>query len=540
MIIDTTNKTMLSFTKYINHISRRPWTTSIVIVILILIGSVTLFSNKKVEIETTITATGTLSQFVEVTGQVQSSRDANLAFQTSGAVSAVYAKIGDIVPQGKVIATLQNGDQDANLLQAQAQLANAQATLGQLSQGARPEEIAIKQQAVDNAKTSVTQAYSALPDNIRNVDATTDDIIRNKLSTVFTRNAGSFTVSFVSCDQNLAISIEKRRAAIEDEIKEYQKKTSLISAISSDAAVDEAFEQAYILTVDANNLLTSISNLLLSTCSLQNSSLDAIRISLSSARSVMNTLFTDMTTKRSALLTAKNALSQATRDLDLTKAGTDPYKLKAQAATVAQAEASVASAQSGLRKTMIVAPFSGTISDANITVGETVTSGKTVISMLALDSFEIEAKVPEIDIVKVKLGQDVLVTLDAYGKGEAFPATVTRINPTATTEGSVPVYKVIVTFVGNDPRIRSGMTANVSIITESKVDALILPARFVEVRNEKAGSVIVRNGKTDTKREVVLGIRGKDGSIEIIGGIQKGDVVVAPSTDVRSAQKQTN
>lgn len=493
----------------------------------------------KVETETAVVKSGQLKQYVAVTGSVQASRDATLAFQTLGAISYIDVKVGDVVNQGKVLAKLQSSDAEAGLLQAQAQLESAKATLGQLTQGSRPEEIAVKQQVVDNAKTSLDQSYLALPDTIRNVDATTADVVKNKLSSLFNASGSSYNLSFVSCDQSLQSSIELNRSKIESVISEYQKKSGTISSASSKDEIDSAFEQAYVVTVATNNLVGDISKLLLSSCSLSNTSLDATRTTLSTVRTTMNTLFGDITTKRSALSSAKNTLSQASRDLDLMKAGTDPYKIRNQEAVVSQAEAQVASAVANLQKTVITAPFTGTISDVLATNGETVTSGKTVINMLAIDSFEIEAKVPEIDIVKVKIGAKVDVTLDAYGKSVIFPATVTRINPTATVEGSVPMYKVIVTFVGNDSRIRSGMTANVNIITEDKTNAVILPARFVQTNDDVNGTVILRKNKIDENKEVTLGVRGNDGSIEILSGLAVGDEVVSPSTVTREAQKQT-
>jgi hypothetical protein len=160
--------------------------------------------------------------------------------------------------------------------------------------------------------------------------------------------------------------------------------------------------------------------------------------------------------------------------------------------------------------------------------------------MIAEEGYEIEAKIPEIDIVKVKAGAKVNVTLDAYGKTAIFPATVTRVNPTATTEGTVPVYKAIVTFVGKDDRIKQGMTANVTIITAEKEKIYAVPSRFVTVLDGKVGQVVViANGKEEV-RDVALGIRGDDGLLEVESGIFEGDVLVPPATKVREAQKQNN
>ncbi len=516
--------------------------TIIIIIIIAAAGVYTymyFFTSKVVE-DTTTVKIQQLKQYVEVTGSVQASLDANLSFQTLGAVSFVGVKVGDIVSEGKVLATLQSGDAQASLLQAQAQLASAKATLGQLTQGFRKEEIAIKQQAVDNAKSSLEGSYSSIPDTIRNVDATTADIVKNKLNSLFINNGYNYTLSFSSCNQSLQSSIEMSRSKLEKILSEYQNKSSTISILSSTDTIDNVFEQAYLVTVATNELVDSISSLLLLSCSSQNLFLDPIRVTLSAVRITINSLFLDITSKRNTLNVTKNAESQAIRDLDLTKAGTDPYKLKAQFATVSQAEAQVAAAQSSLQKTKIVAPFSGTISDIFISEGETVTSGKTVISMFASDAFEIEAKVPEIDIIKVKIGSEVEVTLDAYGKAVNFPAKVTRVNPTAILEGGVPMYKVVITFLDKDLRIKSGMTANVNIVTENKPQALVLEARFVEVIDQSHGLVTVRKGKIDTKEEIILGFRGQDGLIEIISGLVPEDLIVSPSTLVRSAQKQTN
>lgn len=538
MITKTLNFTVGTFKKIFYYLSLKPVITTVFGIIAILIIYIVFFSAQTI-IETDTVKLSDLKQVVEVTGQVQASRDANLSFQTLGAVSYVGVKVGDVVGQGEVLATLQSGDAQANLLQAKAQLESAEATLGQLTQGSRKEEIAIKQQTVDNAKNSLEQVYVSLPDTIRNVDSTTVDIIKSKLGTIFNTSGYYYTLSFVSCDQSTQSRIETNRTDLEIKLTDFQKKNSTVSSTSTKEDLDSVFEQSYNVTVLTNNLINDLSKLLVISCSIQNSSFDLTRSTLSTARTTMSALFSDITAKRSSLNSAKNTLSQANRDLDLANAGTDPYKLKAQTAAVSQAEAQVALAEAGLRKTSIIAPFSGTISDVSVTEGETVTSGKNVISMLAIDSFEIDAKIPEIDIVKIKVGALVDITLDAYGKAVIFPATVTRVNPTATIEGSVPIYKAIITFIGKDERIKSGMTANVKIITENKPQAITLPSRFVEMKDESHGIITVRKNNLDTKQDVSLGIRGSNGLIEILSGVSVGDEVVAPSTGARSAQKQT-
>lgn len=521
---------------YAENNKKKSITFVVVLLLLVLYAS---FSSSGQEIEKVAVVRGPLSQYVRITGQVQSSNDASLSFQTLGQVAYVGVKVGDSVSQGKVLATLSSGDAQASLLQAQATLQNAQAKLDQLTQGARKEEVDIKQQTLDNAEFSLAQTYLTIPDAIRNVDATVSDVVKNKFSPLFSYTGSGYVLSFSSCDQTLQNTIELNRTHIENTIAEFQKKSSVISALSSREDIDKVFMQAYTVTSVTNDLVSSISSILLSACSASNPAFDTYRATLSTVRTNMTTLFSDISSKRSALTTAKNTYTQASRDLALTKAGTDPYTLKAQQALVAQAEAQVAQAKATLSKTVIVAPFAGTISDISIIPGETVTSGKTVIGMLATNAFEVEAKVPEVDIVKVQTGSGVKITLDAYGSSVLFPAIVTRVSPTATIEGNVPMYKVLVTFTGSDSRIRSGMTANVNIITQEIQTTLTVPARFVSIIDETKGTVVIENDGVESIREVELGIRGEDGLIEIKSGLLEGEILIAPTTTDRTAQKES-
>lgn len=512
-----------------------------ILLIVLIIASIayTQVYSSKVTQETYTVIKSPLAQTVKVTGQVQSPQQASLSFQTSGQVSLVSVKAGDKVNQGKLLASLASSDAEASLLQAKANLENAEATLSQLVSGARPEEIAIKQQNLDNAKSSLDLAYNSLPDAIRNVDGTTADNIKNKLSPLFIYQNNQFLLSFSSCNQSLQSTIEADRTRLEDILAAFQKQSSLISPISQQTTIDSTFEQAYNATLATNNVINKIATLLNESCSIQSSSLDPLRTTITLVKTNMTGLFADLSVKRNALLVAKNGYAQATRDLDLTKAGTDINRIKAQSAVVSSARASVAAAVSNYEKTKLTAPFTGVISDVSIKQSEVVTPGKVVISMLAEGLFEVTTKIPEIDIVKVRVGQKVYVTLDAYGNGVVFPATVTRINPSASIEGTVPMYALIITFDKKDERILSGMTANLSIITEDKGVILGIPLRFVTVVNETTGTVTVESVGKQYTRTIGLGARGDDGFVEVTEGLLLGDIVVAPSTSVKASQKQS-
>ncbi len=91
----------------------------------------------------------------------------------------------------------------------------------------------------------------------------------------------------------------------------------------------------------------------------------------------------------------------------------------------------------------------------------------------------------------------------------------------------VPTYKVTLMFVQNDSRIRSGMTANLEILTHEMDNVLEIPYRAV-IDND--GSTTVRlvnqDGKTYTTVPVTVGLKGSDGTIAVLSGLSAGDKVV--------------
>lgn len=514
--------------------------TALVFVSLSLISIYITVSAPKETRETYTITSGALYQYVNGTGALASSKDASLSFQTTGEVAFVGVKTGDFVKAGQILATLSASDAQSSVLQAEGALASAEATLAQLKQGSRKEELALKEQAVTNAKNSLSQAYDTLPDVIQNVDAVTADVVQNKFAPLFTTASGRYMVSFASCDQGLSALLETKRANLDTVLSDFQKKSSTITVLSQDEALDDAYSAAYASALATNDFVNTASALLLSRCSITNSALDIHRTMLTQVKSTMTALFSDLTAKRSLLSSSKNALNQATRDLELLKAGTDPYRIKVQEALVVQSQAALAQAKSLVRKTTIVAPFSGSVSAVNLSLGETVTLGKPVITMLVADSLEVKVNIPEIDIVKIAAGSPAEITLDAYGKGEIFKGVVSRIDPKSRDTSGIPSYETTITLLDHDVRLKEGMTANIHIMSEKKEGVLVIPARFVSTSNGKDGSVTLLSSGKEVIKTIGVGVRGAEGMIEVTSGLLPGDVVVPPKTLTRQAQKRDN
>ena len=77
-------------------------------------------------------------------------------------------------------------------------------------------------------------------------------------------------------------------------------------------------------------------------------------------------------------------------------------------------------------------PISGIITRQDAKIGEIASAGVSMISIISDKQFEIESNIPEADIVKIKVGNEAKLTLDAYGDDLVFAARVISINPAET------------------------------------------------------------------------------------------------------------
>ena len=242
---------------------------------------------------------------------------------------------------------------------------------------------------------------------------------------------------------------------------------------------------------------------------------------------------------------------------------------------VQSASASVTEARDNLGRTLIYAPADGTISVLNVELGERVLgtqqmAGTELLRVANLNNMEVEVDVNENDIVKVKIGDEANVEVDAYLK-KKFRGTVTSISNSASTtltSDQVTNFKVKVRILKESYQdllegqpstyspFRPGMTATVDIITRTKNNVLAVPISAVVVKSDtsavkevkieepsddkkpapksdkKFECVFVKEGDKAKIRVIKTGIQD-DTNIEVMTGLKAGDVVITgPYTTV--------
>jgi HlyD family secretion protein len=138
-------------------------------------------------------------------------------------------------------------------------------------------------------------------------------------------------------------------------------------------------------------------------------------------------------------------------------------------------EATLANAQVTLQRCTIYAPVDGVVISRSVDVGQTVAASMSapVLFTIANDlaKMQIDSNVAEADIGTVEQGQSVTFTVDAF-PGRTFNGKVVQIRNSPTTVQNVVTYDVVIAVSNPDLKLRPGMTANVSIISAQRNDAL--------------------------------------------------------------------
>lgn len=177
-------------------------------------------------------------------------------------------------------------------------------------------------------------------------------------------------------------------------------------------------------------------------------------------------------------LYAKNFVAKSELDQMYSTYMSDMAQIRAAQAQINQYQATLRTAQTNLGYTKIIAPVDGTVISREIDLGQPVAASFQAPELFTiaqdLTKMQIEVNVSEADIGKVKEGQDVVYTLDGYPDSE-FKGKVTQVRISPTTVSNVVTYSVIVGVDNEDLKLKPGMTANVSIITDKRENVLCVP-----------------------------------------------------------------
>ncbi len=530
---------------------KKKWIYIVGIIVLLVGGFAYAQSQKQNEgpsYETFVVERGTLTQTVDASGNVKSADELDLRFESSGRIAKIYTEIDAQVRAGTLLADLNLSEVNARIGEASAGVGQAQANLSQIK--------AAGQDAITNAKAAVEKALINLKLSEGGMDS---EIVRDTYNDAFAllvQIQATISQAITDVDNILGIDNEFVNDAFETQLgvqkpstltsarnqyllatidqNAFDAKANSLSLGSSQSDIDAAIMVADKVLTSTKDLLYQISEVLNASPAvggLTQTLLDTMKSSISSERSLVTTKLTTLISQRQAIQDAKSSYTTNSVLYEQAKQNLINAENKAVAdvaayeASIRSSQASVGAAVASRNKSRIVAPIAGKVAKVAFKPGEFVTSQDVVIKLVS-PRFEVEVDIPETDIVKIANGVSTTVTLDAYGNDVKFTGVVTEIETGETVIQDVVYYKVTVVLEERtEYQILNGMTADVMFFTENKDNVLFIPQRAIRSEDSTKLVRILENGQV-REVEVVTGLRGDDGLIEILSGLESGQEIV--------------
>ena len=191
--------------------------------------------------------------------------------------------------------------------------------------------------------------------------------------------------------------------------------------------------------------------------------------------------------KRASEVFAQRLISETERDNAVATARAAGAAVEQAEGQLAQTRASLEQARTNLRYTDIVSPTDGVVISRAVNVGQTVAASlqAPVIFTIAQDlrKMEVHTNVAESDIGRLKPGMRVTFTVDAY-PGEPFRGSIRDIRNAPQVVQNVVTYDAVIDVANDDLKLKPGMTATVSVITDRRPEVLAVPNAALRFRPE--------------------------------------------------------
>lgn len=252
------------------------------------------------------------------------------------------------------------------------------------------------------------------------------------------------------------------------------------------------------------------------------------------------------TMDRNRQLVSDGVVSQADYDSAETRFRESGAAVRAAQAGVAQTLGAYRQAQTNLRYSTIKSPVDGIVVSRNVDVGQTVAASFQTPTLFTiaqdLTKMQIDTSVDEADIGKIKVGQPVTFSVDAYPETE-FRGVVAQVRNAPIITQNVVTYDVVVTVDNKELKLKPGMTANVSIVVMKKENVLKIPGAALRFKPKTSGeepdsrdSGIKGKAKRPAGQQVYALKDGKPVAISVKAGVSDDSYVELVSGNVREGQ----
>ena len=402
------------------------------------------------------------------------------------------AELSLSMAQTRLSVLQSKGVTDSQMVQLQAQVDQAQSSLRiaqlRLDESARspltsPESLAVLEEQVAQARSSLKVAQSNLDSASSTSAASESDIELQRMQVesaqVSLQNAeASYRVAVAGADQK-----KLQIASAEEQVKQAQSS----------------------LTIAQNNL--------------------------ESTRTTVGARPNDLETLKAQVQQADAAVELARANLAAFPDTEQRNALQLQTAQEQERQALLAlqAQQLGSDNYVITAPWNGTVLAVNVSAGDLASPQASLVKVADTSAWNVESFLDEVDILSVKPGQAVDVTIDSY-PDRTFPGTVDALGRTLTrTPEGLNSYALKIRLTSPPPSIVDGMSADATIILKTAKSVLAVPVESVVTESGKRYVYVLSSGTgggtRTTKTEIGVGLEGDD-YVEVTSGLKAGDHIV--------------
>jgi len=489
---------------------------SLVSLLIVIIGGYFLIknnNNSEASYTTEIVERNNIITYVTGTGQVEATNTLTLKSGTTGDVTYVGVKVGDFVKKGKLIASIDSSD-------AKMALENAKISLAKLTDDPDSLSLLQKENSVSESYNSGWNTVSSFITEINSIIVEVKDVY----DTGFFNYENVSRLSSVGKDK-VDLS-EEKYYEVEKNIKEITKLYKSLSRASSEEEImnllNKSHESAKLLANNVKEMKTTF-DYMVNYLDYQDDE-DAL-----STETDINSWVDSSNSYVTSLLSAINSINENTESLNDLLDGEDKLDIRS-------AELSVQSKQDAYNDCFVYAPFDGIIATLTAKVGE---SSGSSIGTLITEQKVVAISLNEVDIATVKLGQKTMLTFDAI-EGLSIEGVVSEIDSVGTVSSGVVTYGVKISFDSDDERIKTGMSANIEIITESKKNILVVSSSAVKTKNGISYIEMLNpSSGLPVRKEIEIGI-SDDTLTEIISGLNEGDEVILKTATSSSSSSKSS
>ncbi len=473
-----------------------------------------------VPVQATEVKTGPIRSTLTYSGNVDASHQASIAARTSGQVLQRPVDVGTVVRAGDPLVVLDSALQRAQLRQAEAAIAAAQARSQSLTGSVKPTDI----EAARSGLAAAEQRYNQLvfPTDAARKEAdtailTAENQVEGAQGAQERARSALTAQIWLYCDAYLKFGINCGEI---DSLPLNQAQVKDLEESLSSRFTDPLgpLGQRVIGILEANGALVNA-------VAGEESARAALDVATTRRQTLLNPTGADLAAARSGVDQARAGLEKALQ----------PYSdgdLAGVQAGISQASAAADLARIALDDTTIRAPFEGVVAAVLVEVGGLVNPGVPVVSLVAND-IEVALTVDEARLNEIKAGIPAELTVGAY-PGRVFKARVASVAPT----GDARTHTFEIKVRAEDPErlLKPGMYAAVTIVTAQKDGALLVPAQAMATTNDGKPAVLVIRDNKATLRPVTTGLTSAE-SVEIVEGLTRGEqVVVVGQSQVRDGQ----